>query len=167
MEWNDLKTNPPTGNEYAVILFPCRSDCGILYTASNPHYAIKNGIAHGYTHWAEIELAPGHDKLVEWQDNLTREEIEEGLQAAQNVLSLLGNHDGVMDDELFDMLEEPHPHSTKEYASWMSNAWRLNDERNKLIENTEKAKSARAKHSRGVNPRVTELRGNNKVDKPL
>jgi len=59
---------------------------------------------------------------------------------------------------------ENEAHSTPEYVEWMANVWRLNDERNKLIEHTEKAKSARAKHSRGVNPRVTELRGNKKLD---
>lgn len=114
MEWNDLKTNPPTGNEYAVVLFPCRSDCGILYTMSNPHYAIKNGADNGYTHWSEIELAPDHDALVEWQNNLTHEEIEESLQGAISTLKNI-NVDT----------------SSKEHAEWMANVWRLNDERNK------------------------------------
>lgn len=114
MEWNDLKTNPPTGNEYAVILFPCRSDCGILYTASNPQYAIKNAANQGYTHWAEIGLAPDHDKWQDWQDSLTHKEIEEGLRSA---ISTLKNLD--VDT------------SSKEYTEWMSNVWRLNDKRNK------------------------------------
>lgn len=136
MEWNDLKTNPPTGDEYAVILFPCKSDCGILYTASNPHYAIKNGISAGYTHWAEIGLAPDHDKWQDWQDGLNHKEIEEGLQACQGVISVLGNHDGIMDDDLLNLLEEKaHPHSTNKYVEWMANIWRLNDERNKMIDN--------------------------------
>jgi hypothetical protein len=118
MEWNDLKTNPPTGNEYAVILFPCKSDCGILYTASNPHYAIKNGVSSGYTHWAEIQLAPDHDKWQDWQDSLTYEEIEESLQ---NSISTLKNLD--VDT------------SSKEYTEWMSNVWKMNDKRNKALVN--------------------------------
>ena len=121
MKWNDLITNPPTGNEYAIILFPCKTDCGILYNASNPHYAIKHGVSQGYTHWAEIELAPDHDKWNEWQKNLTQEEITESLE---NALSILGNHDGIMDDVIYDT-------SSKEYVEWMSNVWRLNDLRNK------------------------------------
>jgi len=116
MKWNDLKTNPPTGDEYAIILFPCKSDCGILYSASNPHYAIKHGIRQGYTHWADIELAPDHDKWHEWQNNLTQEEIEESLQGA---ISTLKNLD--IDT------------SSKEYTEWMANVWRLNDERNKTL----------------------------------
>lgn len=79
MKWNDLKTNPPTGNEYAVILFPCRSDCGILYIASNPHYAIKHGVEAGYTHWAEIELAPTHAYWCEWQEFAKEEEITQRI----------------------------------------------------------------------------------------
>lgn len=118
MEWNDLKTNPPTGNEYAVILFPCKSDCGILYTASNPHYAIKNGVSSGYTHCAEIQLAPDHDKWQDWQDSLTYEEIEESLQ---NSILTLKNLD--IDT------------SSKEYTEWMSNVWKMNDKRNKALVN--------------------------------
>jgi hypothetical protein len=140
MKWNDLITNPPTGNEYAIILFPCKTDCGILYNASNPHYAIKHGASQGYTHWAEIELAPDHDKWNEWQNNLTSEEITKSLE---NVFSILGNHDGIMDDDLLDILSDdktttdPEKHdeiydtSSKEYVEWMSNVWRLNDIRNK------------------------------------
>ena len=138
MKWNDLITNPPTGNEYAIILFPCKTDCGILYNASNPHYAIKHGVSQGYTHWADIELAPDHDKWNEWQNNLTQEEITESLE---NALSILGNHNGIMDDDLYDILSsdlEKHDKiydtSSKEYVEWMSNVWRLNDLRNKELE---------------------------------
>lgn len=51
--------------------------------------------------------------------------------------------------------------SSTEYVSWMANVWRLNDERNKMIDEQKKANDARAKYSRGTNPRVTKLKGNN------
>lgn len=71
MKWRDLKTDPPTGKEYAVLLFPCKSDCGVLYTVSNPVYARgPYALSSGYTHWCEFELAPTHKKWVKWQDNL-------------------------------------------------------------------------------------------------
>jgi hypothetical protein len=60
--------------------------------------------------------------------------IEKGLQPVDGVISLLGNHNGIMDDDLYDMLEETHPHSTPEYVEWMANVWRLNDERNKKLD---------------------------------
>jgi len=65
------------------------------------------------------------------------------------------------EEEIYETFPENRPHATKEYVEWMANVWRLNDERNKLIENTKKAKDIRAKYSRGTNPRVAELRGNN------
>lgn len=70
MIWYDLATEPPADDEYAVILFPCQTDCGLLYTSSNPTYARVNGVKHGYTHWARIQPAPGHRTWVEWQKNL-------------------------------------------------------------------------------------------------
>ncbi len=74
MKWRDLKKDPPTGNEYAVLLFPCKSDCGVLYTVSNPVYARgPYALSSGYTHWCEFELAPTHDKWAKWQDNLIAE----------------------------------------------------------------------------------------------
>jgi hypothetical protein len=71
MKWRDLKTDPPTGNEYAVLLFPCKSDCCVLYSVSNPHYA-RGPYAQtaGYTHWCEFELAPTHNIWVTWQNDL-------------------------------------------------------------------------------------------------
>ena len=81
--WRDLNTDPPTGNEYAVLLFPCRSDCGVLYVVSNPHYARGEYAKQRYTHWAEFELAPSHDELVAWQDSLTSEDIEKSLDNIQ------------------------------------------------------------------------------------
>jgi hypothetical protein len=69
--WRDLKFDPPSGEEYAVLLFPCKSDCGILYTVSNPEYARgPYALDAGYTHWAEFSLAPDHDHWVKWQDKL-------------------------------------------------------------------------------------------------
>jgi hypothetical protein len=69
--WFDLKTEPPTGKEYAVILFPCKTDCGVLYTIRNRFYAkSKYALKAGYTHWCNFELSQDHDKLVAWQDNL-------------------------------------------------------------------------------------------------
>ena len=73
MLWRELETDPPSGNEYAIILFPCKTDCGLLYIISNPHYAIKHGVNNGYTHWTEFQLAPDHDKLVSWQNGLDGE----------------------------------------------------------------------------------------------
>ena len=89
MVWKDLKTNPPTGKEHAILLFPCRTDCGLLYITSNPHYAIKNGVKNGYTHWAEIELAPTHAYWAEWQDNIVPEENEKSLKGAAEYLQKL------------------------------------------------------------------------------
>jgi len=57
MTWRDLKTDPPIGNG-CVILFPCITDVGILYTASNPEYARQNALKQGYTHWMPIEPHP-------------------------------------------------------------------------------------------------------------
>lgn len=76
MEWKDLKTNPPTGKEKVILLFPCRTECGLLYITSNPHYAIKNGVKNGYTHWAKFEFAPTHAYWAEWQEQIRKEENE-------------------------------------------------------------------------------------------
>lgn len=65
LKWIPLADYLPTGDEYAVLLYPCNVDCGLKYITSNPQYAIKNGIRHGYTHWAEFELAPDHDTSME------------------------------------------------------------------------------------------------------
>jgi len=74
LKWRCLITDPPTGDEYAVLLFPLKTDCGVLYTVSNPHYARgKYALDQGYTHWCEFELAPDHDKWEEWQNNLISE----------------------------------------------------------------------------------------------
>jgi hypothetical protein len=88
MNWRDLKSDPPTGEEYCillrsgdqtsnlansyfVILFPCKTDCGLLlYITSNPQFAIINGFNQGFTHWCEVELAPTHNQWQEWQDKL-------------------------------------------------------------------------------------------------
>lgn len=58
--WRDLKNDPPTGDD-CVVLFPCISDVGIMYSSSNPEYARVNGLKHGYTHWMPIERHPDHD----------------------------------------------------------------------------------------------------------
>ena len=70
MIWYDLKTEPPSDDEYAVLLFPCKTDCGLMYITSNPVFARVNGVKNGYTHWARIHLAPGHHRWEEWQRNL-------------------------------------------------------------------------------------------------
>lgn len=67
--WRDLKTDPPSGNEYAVLLFPCLSNVGILYRASNLQYAIHTAIHHGYTHWMEFDLHPNHNVVEESEKN--------------------------------------------------------------------------------------------------
>ena len=74
MKWRDLKTDPPSGDEYAVLLFPCKTDCGVLYTVSNPHYARgPYALERGYTHWCEFKLAPTHAQWVRWQDDIQAE----------------------------------------------------------------------------------------------
>lgn len=79
MTWYDLKTSLPTGDEYAVLLFPCQTDCGLLYITSNPSYARINAIKHGYTHWAKIDHAPEHEKWIQWQRNV-RSNNDNGLK---------------------------------------------------------------------------------------
>jgi hypothetical protein len=77
MKWRDLKNDPPTGDEYAVILFPVKSDCGVLYTISNPIYARgPYALKAGYTHWCEFPLAPNHDIWEVWQEKLKDEDCE-------------------------------------------------------------------------------------------
>lgn len=71
--WRDLKSDPPTGEEYCVLLFPCKTDCGLLYITSNPQFAITNGAKQGFTHWCDVELAPAHIEWQEWQDKLNEE----------------------------------------------------------------------------------------------
>lgn len=85
MIWRCLETDPPTG-DHPVLLFPCRTDCGILYITSNPVYARVNAFKNGYTHWAEIELAPDHDKWTRWQAELIQEEIQESINGAIKTL---------------------------------------------------------------------------------
>ena len=69
MIWYDLKIEPPSDDEYAVLLFPCKTDCGLMYITSNPVYARVNGVKNGYTHWARIHPAPEHHYWEEWQRN--------------------------------------------------------------------------------------------------
>ena len=74
MKWRDLRTDPPTGNEYAVLLFPQKSDCGVLYGVSNPVYARgQYALDAGYTHWSEFTTAPTHSTWVKWQKDLQPE----------------------------------------------------------------------------------------------
>lgn len=69
--WKDLKTDPPTGDEYCVLLFPCKTDCGLLYITSNTDYARgQYALDAGYTHWAEFNLAPTHAEAQAWQDDV-------------------------------------------------------------------------------------------------
>jgi hypothetical protein len=89
--WRDIKTDPPAGTEYAVLLFPVRSDCGVLYTVSNSQYAKSDYARERYTHWAEFELAPTHAELQLWQDQLTAEDIEKSLQGAIEFLDSLND----------------------------------------------------------------------------
>lgn len=68
--WYDLKKNPPSLEEYAVLLFPCKTDCGLGYILSNPVYA-RGFYAKeaGYTHWARFELHPDHEKMLKELDD--------------------------------------------------------------------------------------------------
>jgi len=75
MKWISLDEKLPNVEEhYCVLLFPCKTDVGILYITSNVEYA-RGPYAKqaGYTHWAAIELAPNHDELVKWQEELNNE----------------------------------------------------------------------------------------------
>ena len=74
MKWIALEDELPKIEEhYCVLLFPCKTDVGILYITSNVEYA-RGPYAQqaGYTHWAAIELAPTHDKWDQWQRDLTK-----------------------------------------------------------------------------------------------
>lgn len=71
MQWIKLEDELPPDDVYCVLLFPLKSDVGILYHTSNPAYARVNAIKAGYTHWAKVENAPTHEQWVEWQDKLT------------------------------------------------------------------------------------------------
>lgn len=46
----------------------------------------------------------------------------------------------------------------REEAEKMAEVWRLNDERNKLIEANNQAAEARKKFTRGIHPRVAALK---------
>jgi hypothetical protein len=74
MIWRNLKYDPPSGYEYCVLLFPLRTDVGVLYTVSNPQYAKVNALRDGYTHWAEFNLAPTHHYWQQWQEDLIKNE---------------------------------------------------------------------------------------------
>ncbi len=67
MNWISLEDQLPSVDEYAVLLFPSKTDCGPLYIVSNPTYARINALKHGFTHWAKFELAPGHAIEIEHQ----------------------------------------------------------------------------------------------------
>ncbi len=74
MKWIALDDELPKHEEhYCVLLFPCKSDVGLLYITSNVDYA-RGPFARqaGYTHWAAIELAPTHDQWDQWQRDLTK-----------------------------------------------------------------------------------------------
>ena len=127
MKWNDLKTNPPTGKEYAVILFPCRSDCGILYIASNPHYAIQNGVEAGYTHWTEIELAPTHTYWDEWQEGIQYQEKYGDIDQDYGIFTKISFMDE--DEELLTRRKEAAERMAKAYEE---NADRWAEEQQKM-----------------------------------
>ena len=89
MQWYKLADVLPNKEEYAVLLFPCKSSIGILYTASNTPYAIKHGLSSGYTHWAYIKEAPGHGDMITWQDSITVGEEQESLKDSIKLLKSL------------------------------------------------------------------------------
>ena len=68
--WRDLLNDPPTGKEYAVILWPVNVDVGHSYTLSNPAYAIKNGLQNGYRAWMELKLHPDHDYFEKYKEEI-------------------------------------------------------------------------------------------------
>lgn len=71
--WRDLNTDPPTGDEYAVLLFPCRTDCGLLYIVSNPQYAKGEFAKQRYTHWgSRLSLVEKFDSARDALDFLVK-----------------------------------------------------------------------------------------------
>lgn len=73
MIWRDLKTDPPERPGRCILIFPLICDVGHVYTVSNRDYAAVNGVKHGYTHWAEIEPAPGESEAEHRRDTLPDE----------------------------------------------------------------------------------------------
>lgn len=67
MIWRSLKDDPPNPEELegegSILLFPCITDVGHLYSVSNPDYARQNGLKYGYTHWAVIDRHPDEEKV--------------------------------------------------------------------------------------------------------
>ena len=66
--WRDLLRDPPTGKEYAVILWPINVDAGHSYALSNPHYARDNALTHGYISWMELKCHPDHEAFEKHKD---------------------------------------------------------------------------------------------------
>jgi hypothetical protein len=64
--WRCLKTDPPTGKEYGILLWPQLTDVGFTYIISNPQWALANGLNDGFTLWFEWPLAPNHDDFLEF-----------------------------------------------------------------------------------------------------
>jgi hypothetical protein len=67
MIWRSLKDDPPKieelEGEKSILLFPCFTKVGHLYSVSNPDYALQNALNHGYTHWAVIEPHPDEEMV--------------------------------------------------------------------------------------------------------
>lgn len=71
--WRDLLSDPPTGKEYAVILWPVIVDVGHSYVISNPHYAKTNALKKGYRAWMELKCHPDHEAFEKHTDELLNE----------------------------------------------------------------------------------------------
>jgi hypothetical protein len=68
MIWRDLRVDPPEPHGHCILIFPLINDVGHLYTVSSREYATLHGLKYGYTHWADIEPAPGEaevEKMIE------------------------------------------------------------------------------------------------------
>jgi len=73
MKWNEFKTNPPSGSETMIVMFPCKVENGSLYKVVSAEYAKVNGQKQGYTHWLEIDLSPTHNDWKQWQITMVME----------------------------------------------------------------------------------------------
>jgi hypothetical protein len=74
--WRDLLSDPPTGNEHTVLIWPSRVDCGHAYTVSNAKYAKANAIKQGYRYWMEVMPHPEQEQYEQDMADIMYEEYK-------------------------------------------------------------------------------------------
>lgn len=63
--WSNLETSPPTGDEYAVILYAPKPIMGnLIYYLASPLYAINDALRAGFTQWAPVHAAGDHAEVI-------------------------------------------------------------------------------------------------------